>query len=63
MTETRIVTQKPPPTPRLIALMPAHNEAAGIAAALESVERQPALGPQSAQTLRETDVNVRGLIH
>lgn len=46
MTETRIVNQKPQPTctaagtpPRLIALMPAHNEAAGIAAAVESVEQ------------------------
>jgi cellulose synthase/poly-beta-1,6-N-acetylglucosamine synthase-like glycosyltransferase len=47
------VNQKPHPTstaagtpsqsadPRLIALMPAHNEAAGIATALESVEHQP----------------------
>ena len=47
MTETRILNQSPQPTyavtvaHRSIALLRAHNEAAGIAAALEAVQSRP----------------------
>ncbi len=46
------------PASRLIALMPAHNEAAGIAAALESVQSQPGIDTVIVVSDNSTDETV-----